>query len=211
MLRMPVRAEASVLPPLVGLVLVGGQSRRMGAPKWALDYHGEPQALRMARLLAAVCERVAVSAAAPVPGLPDLPVVLDSVPVRGPSAGILSALAAYPDAALLVVACDLPLLNAETLAILVQERDASCLATAFRSPRDGSPEPLCAVWEPRAQAGLLAAALAGQSCPRRFLLDADRDGASSEGVALVEAPDPRALTNANTPADRAAVLATLAL
>ena len=188
--------------PLVGLVLVGGQSRRMGAPKWALDYHGETQAAATARLLGPVCARVVLSVApGPVPdGLPDLPLVADDGTVRGPSAGILAALVASPATAFLVAAVDLPLLDAATLAALVAGRDPTRLATAFRSLRDGSPEPLCAVWEPAAYAPLRAAVRAGATCPRRFLLDA------APRVRLLDAPEARALANANTPADRDAVL-----
>ena len=199
------RRAPVVLPPLFGLVLVGGQSRRMGAPKWALDYHGEPQAVRTARLLAGVCDRVFVSVAdpgSPAARLPGVSVIPDAVAFRGPAAGIVSALAAHPCAAFLVVACDLPLLDAATLAALVDARDPAGVATAFRSPRDASAEPLCAIWEPDARAGLLAAAEAGAACPRRFLMQ-------DAGVCLVDAPDPAALANANTPADRAAILALL--
>ncbi len=206
MLRAPA-VFPSVLPPLFGLVLVGGQSRRMGAPKWALDYHGEPQAARTARLLAGVCARVFVSVAdpdSPAGRLPGAAVIPDAVAFRGPAAGIVSALTAYPGAAFLVAACDLPLLDAATLHALAAARDPHRLATAFRSPRDGSPEPLCAVWEPAARAGLLAAAEAGAACPRRFLM---RD--VPPGVRLVDAPDPAALANANTPEDRAALLSAL--
>ncbi len=195
------------LTPLFGLVLVGGQSRRMGAPKWALEYHGEPQAARTARLLAGVCAHVFVSVADPddpAARLPGVDVIPDAVSFRGPAAGIVSALAAHPDAAFLVVACDLPLLDAATLAALVDARDPARLATAFRSPRDASPEPLCAIWEPTARAGLLAGAEAGAACPRRFLM---RD--TPPGVLLIDAPDPAALANANTPEDRAAILADL--
>ena len=200
--------------PLVGLVLVGGQSRRMGAPKWALDYHGETQAAVTARLLGSVCERVVLSVApGPVPaGLTDLPVVADDGTARGPSAGILAAFAAFPATAFLVLAVDLPLLDAPTLAALVAGRDPARLATAFLSPcdgspRGGSPEPLCAVWEPSATAPLLAAVRAGATCPRRFLLD---HLSASGGVCLLDAPDARALANANTPADRDAIQTLLA-
>ena len=196
--------RAAHAPPLYGLVLIGGQSRRMGQPKWALDYHGEPQAHRTARLLASVCERVFLSVrpGALPDGLPDVPTIADAVSVRGPSAGILSAMAVHPDAAWLVAAVDLPRLGAPTLSALVAGRDPARTATAFRSTRDGSPEPLCAVWEPAAHGRLLAEALRGATCPRRVLLDAD--------VAMLDLPDPHALDNANTPDDRDAVLAGLA-
>ena len=194
-------APAPLPARLYGLVLVGGESRRMGEPKWALDYAGEPQAHRTVRLLGAVCERVILSVRPGPrdPGLPAGPVVEDAPGVRGPSAGILAALAAHPEAAFLVAAVDLPLLDAATLAALVAARDPSRVATAFRSSTDGLPEPLCAVWEPAAYGPLLAAARAGTACPRRFLLASD--------AALLDLANPHALDNANTPAERDAALA----
>ena len=196
-----VRARAAA--PLYGLVLAGGESRRMGAPKWALDYAGEPHAQRTARLLGAVCERVFVSVR---PGqedrrVPGVPAIADAFPPWGPVAGLLSAMEAYPDAAWLVAACDLPFLGEPALQTLVAGRDPLKIATAFRSARDGRPEPLCAVWEPRARLRLLQAAGMGLTCPRRVL----------EGSAPILLPPPSAgaLENANTPAEYHAARAAL--
>lgn len=185
------RAEA----PLYGLVLVGGESRRMGRPKWAIDYHGETQAHRTARLLGGVCERVFLSVRPDqaTDGLPGLPALPDQFPSWGPAAGILTAMEGHSEAAWLVAACDLPFLDAPTLAALAAGRDRLRIATAYRSAQDGLPEPLCAVWEPRARQRLLQAASVGMACPRRVLRESR--------PRLLDLGDPRALDNANTPAD----------
>src|ERR1700684_3878596 len=73
------------------------------------------------------------------------PLIVDSVAGEGPTVGIRSALAAYPQTAWLVLACDLPFLSDAVLAQLLRERDPATLATAFRSTHDGLPEPLCAI------------------------------------------------------------------
>ena len=192
------RAEA----PLYGLVLAGGESRRMGRPKWAIEYHGEPQAHRTAHLLGDVCERVFLSVRpgqdADGLGLPALP---DRFPPWGPAAGILTAMEAHPEAAWLVAACDLPFLDGATLAALVAGRDRLRIATAYRSAHDGLPEPLCAVWEPRARQRLLGAASLGIACPRRVLRESR--------PRLLDLANARALNNANTPADFEAARAAL--
>ena len=100
---------------------------------------------------------------------------------------------AHPEAAWLVAACDLPFLDAPTLAALVGGRDRLRIATAYRSAHDGLPEPLCAVWEPRARQRLLQAAGLGMACPRRVLRESR--------PRLLDLADPRALDNANTPAE----------
>jgi molybdopterin-guanine dinucleotide biosynthesis protein A len=129
------------------------------------------------------------------------PLIVDSVEGEGPIVGIRSALAAHPEAAWMVLACDLPFLTDQALTQLLTERDASQLATAFRSAHDGLPEPLCAVWEPASAPALLAYQAAGGQCPRKFLM--------RHAVRLLEARDRRALDNINTPEEYAQALGTL--
>jgi molybdopterin-guanine dinucleotide biosynthesis protein A len=119
------------------------------------------------------------------------PLIIDSVEGRGPIAGIRSALAAFPGAAWLVLACDLPFLSDVTVERLLEARDASAFATAYRSTRDGLPEPLCAIWEPRSGAALADFQRGGGSCPRKFLL--------RHPARLLDADDVTALENINTP------------
>jgi molybdopterin-guanine dinucleotide biosynthesis protein A len=119
----------------------------------------------------------------------------------GPIAGIVAALERHPEHAWLVLACDLPLLDAATLDCLVRSRAPHRLATAFRSSHDRLPEPLCAVYEPASRAALAAYVAAGGSCPRKFLMSAD--------VELLDEPNPRALDNANTPEEYAAAMSAL--
>jgi molybdopterin-guanine dinucleotide biosynthesis protein A len=127
--------------------------------------------------------------------------IVDSVPGEGPIVGIRSALAAHPHAAWLVLACDLPFLSDTSLAQLLNERDAAGLATAYRSTYDGLPEPLCAIWEPRAAAALASYQEAGGRCPRKFLIQ--------QAARLLEPLDRRALDNINTPEEYAEALATI--
>ncbi|MCB0529955.1 MAG: NTP transferase domain-containing protein, partial [Saprospiraceae bacterium] len=43
---------------LYGLVLAGGESRRMGTPKSLISYHGMPQYRHAATLLGAYCSKI---------------------------------------------------------------------------------------------------------------------------------------------------------
>ena len=101
----------------------------------------------------------------------------------------------------LVLACDLPFLSDATIEGLLKARDVKTLATAYTSAHDGLPEPLCAIWEPRAAAALDASLAAGGRCPRKFLLRSD--------AALLEPSDRRALDNVNTPEEYASALTAL--
>jgi molybdopterin-guanine dinucleotide biosynthesis protein A len=192
-------SEPIKAPPLYGLLLTGGASRRMQQDKATLAYRGEPQLLRAWRLLQEVTERTFVSARDTQRDDPlraGLPLILDRYEAIGPAAGILSAQDEYPDAAWLVLACDLPLLDAATLQQLVTRRDPAAAATAFTSNHDGLPEPLCAIWEP-ASHGLLKQRYAdGSFCPRKALMQSH--------TRLLPAPG-EALDNVNTPEEREAM------
>ena len=190
--------------PLYGLVLAGGRSVRMGHDKAALATQGRTQLERAMALLAPLVERAFVSVRADQRADPlraGFAQIVDRHENLGPIAGLLAAQAEHPDHAWLVLACDLPLLDAATLAHLLRHRAASREATAYRSSRDGLPEPLCAVYEPSSQVRLAAYVAGGRDCPRKFLMQAD--------VALLDEPDPRALDNANTPEEYAAAMAAL--
>lgn len=191
-------------PPLRGLVLAGGRSRRMAADKALIDYGAGTQLDRAMHLLAAQGIEAFVSVRADQvhePARARHPQVVDELADAGPSAGILAALARDPAAAWLVLACDLPFLDAATLAALIAGRDATQAATAFRSAHDGLPEPLCAIFEPAARGPLEEAVRAGRTCPRAFL--------RRSAVALLDLPRPEALDNVNTPDERRAAAAAL--
>ena len=87
-------------------------------------------------------------------------------------AGIIAAFDRHPQAAWLVLACDLPFLDAATLDHLLGARATGSDATAFRSSHDGLPEPLCAIYEPRARDKIAAQLAGGRNCPRKFLMNA---------------------------------------
>jgi molybdopterin-guanine dinucleotide biosynthesis protein A len=184
--------------PLRGLVLAGGLSQRMQTDKGRLSYSpdGREQREVAAALLAEVCQDVFVSCradqAAELPaGLQPLP---DTFLGLGPLGGILSALRKDPNAAWLVLACDLPFMNADTLRQLVAGRQPSRLATAFKSPSNDFPEPLITIFEPRAYPELLRFLGLGYSCPRKMLINSD--------VEVLPTPASDVLRNVNTPAER---------
>ncbi len=187
-------SSSASAPPVYGLVLAGGLSSRMKRDKATLEYGGKSQLERAYELAARHLSRVFVSVRATQatePSRAHHPLIIDSVPGEGPIVGIRSALAAHPQVAWLVVACDLPFLSDAALTQLIAERDASASATAFRSAHDGLPEPLCAIWEPRSASELDAYEAAGGRCPRKFLM--------RHAVRILEPSDRRALDNINTP------------
>ena len=179
---------------LYGLVLAGGESQRMGRDKAALAYHGKPQLQWAYELLQTVCAKTFVSVRPDQRNEPtraSLPQIVDTQPGIGPMAGISAALTEHPNVAWLVLACDLPFLSRESLAHLIDQRDTTRIATAYRSTHDGLPEPLCAIWEPASRESVTNWIAIGKQCPRKLLINAS--------IALVQQLDPRGLDNINTP------------
>jgi molybdopterin-guanine dinucleotide biosynthesis protein A len=166
----------------------------MGRDKSRLEYDGRTQLERGFELLGSVCEETFLSIRGDQPAPHGVPVLSDNYPNTGPLGGIVTAFDYFPRAAWLVIACDLPFLERETLADLVTERRRVDRAVyAYSSAHDGLPEPLCAIYEP-IFAETLRRSLAEQHyCPRRILID--------EAVPLLELPETAqdSLDNINTP------------
>jgi molybdopterin-guanine dinucleotide biosynthesis protein A len=180
--------------PLHGLLLTGGRSRRMQRDKAALEYSGQNQLTRALALLSPLVARSFVSVRADQQADPlraGHEFVVDLIADFGPLGGIHAALHTHPQAAWLVLAVDLPLLDAATLQQLIAAREPQRLGTAFRSGFDQKPEPLCAIWEPGSRPAVDAWIAAGKNCPRDFMAHHD--------VALLTLRNPRALDNINTP------------
>ncbi|HEY3730566.1 MAG TPA: NTP transferase domain-containing protein [Steroidobacteraceae bacterium] len=191
-------------PSLYGLVLTGGQSRRMQRDKAALPYGGKSQLGRAMDLLAPQVERAFVSVRSDQvhePSRSAFDTIADLKSDLGPIAGIHAALHAHPDRAWLVLACDLPFLDPATLRHLIAHRDSARIATAYRSNFDGLPEPLCAIFEPRSLPIIDESIGQAQHCPRSLLSRSD--------VALLDLPNARALDNINTGEEYAAAVSAL--
>jgi molybdopterin-guanine dinucleotide biosynthesis protein A len=176
----------------IGAVLAGGAGRRLGGDKAVVELDGRALILYPLRALRDVCDEVVVVAkrSTVLPSLmgrarlwiePDEP--------RHPLCGVVHALRAAAGRPVLVVAADLPLLDAATLRALL---DADRRGVAVVLPRaHGRLEPFCALYLPEALA----------------LLEGFDHGARAAEVVrgvphrAIEPPDPEALLNVNRPED----------
>jgi molybdopterin-guanine dinucleotide biosynthesis protein A len=179
-----------------GLVLAGGKSSRLGLDKSAIMWHGKEQQYYVADMLKQFCDEVFISRRAEqeIKEKAAYKIIIDTYTAIGPYGAILSAFQFKPDVAWLVVACDLPLLDENTLAYLVANRNLNVMATTFQSPHDGLPEPLITIWEPKSFNVLLSFLSNGYTCPRKALLH-------SNDAFILQPPDKDTLMNVNTPDD----------
>ncbi len=159
---------------VAGLVLAGGRSRRMGRDKALLRHDdGSTQLARAVRLLERHVERVYISTRADQADEPErqqFEQITDRYSDIGPVAGILSALETDPEAHWLVLACDLPNVDDATVRTLLENRSLQHPFTAYRSVRDGLPEPLCALYAPAARDIIRRFIDEGVICPRKMLI-----------------------------------------
>lgn len=123
--------------PLVGVVLCGGSSSRMGFDKATLSTPVGPLAAIAAKaLVAAGCTEVLLvggddASLQPIADELGLRWIPDHEPGEGPLGGLCTAAHHRPDTALVVCACDLPWISGPTLMPLIEAvSDASEAAVA---------------------------------------------------------------------------------
>src|SRR6516225_9270130 len=110
-----------------GIILCGGQSKRMGRPKAWLPFAGEVMLPRVVRLLREAVSPIVV-VAAPGQDLPDLPigveVARDPERGRGPLQGLVAGLAALQGRAeaAYLSSCDVPFLRSAFVRRLIELR-----------------------------------------------------------------------------------------
>jgi molybdopterin-guanine dinucleotide biosynthesis protein A len=143
-----------------GVVLAGGRSTRMGAPKAALEWHGSTLLYRTAALLSRTVDGPVVVVATPGQRLPQVPigvrVVEDPVEGLGPMRGIATGLAAVEGLAPAAFVCstDMPFLHPAFVNRVLREFAAADTDVVLPMAR-GFQQPLAAVYR-TALAGLIA-------------------------------------------------------
>ncbi|MBT4760663.1 MAG: bifunctional molybdenum cofactor guanylyltransferase MobA/molybdopterin-guanine dinucleotide biosynthesis adaptor protein MobB [Bdellovibrionaceae bacterium] len=189
--------KKAALAPLYGLVLTGGRSQRMKKDKALLNYNGQAQALEVYNLLSEFCGNTFISARKDQwndTKFNDYPQITDRFLNMGPAGGILSAQWEHPKASFLVVACDLPFLEINTINNLLSNRNPFKLATCYLSQHfKGMPEPLCSVYEPKSFHRIMNFMGLGYTCPRKALINSP--------VKSLELLESNALENVNYPAE----------
>jgi molybdopterin-guanine dinucleotide biosynthesis protein A len=193
-----------------GIVLCGGQSKRMGRPKAWLPFGKELLLGRVVRLLREAVQPVIV-VAAPGQDLPPLPeetvVVHDEERGRGPLQGLAAGLAALQGAAdaAYVSSCDVPFLRPALIRRLIDLLGDASICV----PRVGEHHhPLAAVY--RLNVVDAVARLLGQDRLRPFFLyeSVPTRVVQADELADVD-PGCASLRNLNTPEDYAAAVADL--
>jgi molybdopterin-guanine dinucleotide biosynthesis protein A len=133
---------------LIGLILAGGKSRRVGRDKAFMLYKGKPVYQHMHALLLPFCKHVFISCRKDQSHrFQSHRVLVDTENDIGPIAGLLAAWKSFPNHALLVLAVDMPRVDHLVLEQLIEGRNYQNSVTCFRSPTNDMIEPLCTIYE----------------------------------------------------------------
>lgn len=187
---------------VAGIVLAGGLSRRLGRDKAVEPIGGEPLIRRVIRRLGAVAPRIVVvvnseerGRALPLP--PECAAAVDIYPDAGSLGGIFTGLSAAGSDWGVVVACDMPFLNADLLSAMFDARDG---CDAVVPTLDGRPEPTHALYSKACLPHIERRLQSDDLKIARFFDDVNVRYFAQEEV---DALDPGRLSffNVNTPAD----------
>ncbi len=104
---------------MTGIVLAGGENRRMGTDKAFLKVAGMPMIEHILRVLQNTVDHIIIATNSPESYASyDVEVVTDAFDQQGPLTGIYSGLLRSHDEYNVVVACDMPFLNSQLLAYM---------------------------------------------------------------------------------------------
>ena len=182
---------------LNGLILTGGHSRRMGRDKALIKFEGVTLLDRSANLISLFTKQLHVSVRPDQidePNRAKYPLIVDQENDNGPIAGILSAGDFERENAWLVIACDMPYLDKESIEQLVLHRNLNKMATVFESPDGSGVEPLCAIYEPVFFEEV-------RSNPQLIHNSSPRETLAAMDLEIIKALNPRALYSANSSSD----------
>ncbi|MEM9160662.1 MAG: molybdenum cofactor guanylyltransferase [Verrucomicrobiota bacterium] len=186
---------------MLGLILCGGKSGRMGQDKGELKLRGERTQLEYSiGMLQKLCSRVVVSVGPKGSSRRELPegveIVEDVAGVEGPMGGVLAGLRVASALPVMVIAVDMPYLEISHLVQLANRRDEEKQATAFVA-EDGFADPMCAIYEPACLPLIEERASLGRFGLRRLLEAADLERiALDRPFWLASVNDPDALRKA---------------
>lgn len=177
---------------LYGLILTGGKSARLGKDKYLIDYHGVPQVQYLYKLLVSLGLEtfVACSKAQEDDLKQDFPLIVDKFKEIGPMGALSAAFEKEPSVAWLVVACDLPFVNEETISALIEARSRKHLLTTYQDFKSDFFETTISIYEPQVDVVMKGAYTVEQYSLRRAI--------DHSQIKIIQSNSSNELFNANT-------------
>lgn len=176
-------------------ILAGGESRRMGRDKAKLEFRGEKLLERIARLASSVAPTVVVGRTDDDQfDLPEIEFVPDREPGLGPIGGLRTALEHF-GCPVLLLGCDMPLVDTDSLRWLVDRFDDESHSHGLVVDTEEGLQPLFGLYKPDVLPEVSSMLRAGERSLYRLVERSDFD--------IEPAPESIAerLVNINTPAE----------
>lgn len=182
-------------PAIIAGILIGGRSERMGTSKANLLW-GSATMLeavhRTARTVSAQC--VLLGTADPLPqALKEVKQIPDIYPGIGPIAGLHALLSRFPDHWCLLLGCDIPRINPQTIATLTDRLTTGNPIIACSI--DSRLQPCCALYHPSILPRIQQAIAAGEYALHRLIESIPHTTVPTDAAAQAS------LDNINTPQD----------
>lgn len=140
---------------LIGVILCGGQSKRMGSDKGLLLHNGKTWAACIAEKLKEANLPVVISINetqldAYQSIFPDTPLLVDHLPIDGPLDGLLSIHRNFPEKDILLMACDLIDMDVPTIQTLITSYQQNPDFEYYVYQQNGFTQPFCAIYTSKA-------------------------------------------------------------
>lgn len=186
-----------VLRSISGIILAGGQSRRMGVDKASLPWGDSTVLDFQLNVLQTVCSQVIVVSNVARDGNQAVRIVPDNYPGHGPLGGLEAGLSAADNQLCFVAACDMPFLEAGSVTYLARCIEESQAAVPCIG---GRWHPLYAVYKKTCLPTIRSLLSQGRLRMGDLVASLQVRAVSEEELTQFS-PDLRMLNNINTPQD----------
>jgi molybdenum cofactor guanylyltransferase len=165
---------------MLGVILCGGQSSRMGSDKGLLKLEANTWAQTAIDKMTALNIPVKISVNSKqyndyAAVFPSTDLVTDdaSLSLKGPLLGVLSSHLKFPDEDLFILACDMPLMEPSLLNKLYAQYQREPSFNAYVFTNEGEPEPLCGIYKSKGLSLILDILISGKLFKHsmKFMLD----------------------------------------
>ena len=157
---------------LVGVVISGGKSSRMGTDKSLLLWNNKPFYLHAAEILAPFCSEIYVSCNVSQSNNYILPVIIDKYGSYGPISGVLSSMRALSGCSIITLPCDMPELSEGIINEMISSNKER-LDGVFLKDDNNQLEPMLAIYNPTIYSKLLAWYDSGKYSLKKFIESCD--------------------------------------
>lgn len=189
---------ANLLKDSTGVILAGGENRRMPALKAFIEIDGEKIIERNLKIMKKLFKEIFIVTNQPEIYLYlGIPLLGDIFNVRGPMTGIFTSLLNSSNHWVFISACDMPFVNEHLIRYMAAKRNNY---DAVAPMLEGKTEPLFTFYSKRLILYMEKAIIAGKTGLKKFLDNKRVNYISTKEIKNID-PEVRSFININTPED----------